>query len=200
MMLSRSLRIVNESDLEHLGTEIMRFEEHNHAMHNGHICGYGRSHRLFNHRWHRDVAAYDNRHRRIYSRQYTYSRQYLTRPSDKCVDLAGTLFAVGRSTFVCKVVRMNTPKLSRYYKGYLVLCAARCSFDLEDNTEFCLSQQAENLKFLVKSDADLRSPQVVVGVSKSYSLLHRPPWLEVQLFILRALTHFRGLRFDTRLR
>lgn len=50
MMLSRSLRIVDEPDLEHLGTEIMRFKEHNHAMHNGHICGYGRSHRLFNHR------------------------------------------------------------------------------------------------------------------------------------------------------
>ncbi|KAK5085051.1 hypothetical protein LTR70_005658 [Exophiala xenobiotica] len=186
-LLFRSLSAMNESDAEHLGTKIMRFAEHSQTMHNGHNCGYGRSHRLFDQR---GLTAYRGAH--------TW-RSYLPRTPDQCVDLAGTLLATGKPAFASMLVSTKAPKLSRYYKGYLMLCAARCSVRLMRDIDI-VGQRAETLRFLVESGADLVSPQVVVGVGKPGSLSPRPPLLEVLLFILRALFNLRGFGLDAPVR
>ena len=171
-VLFGSSRVTKEPDLHHLGTRIMQFAEHNPTLYNGHNCGYGRSHRLL-------------------------SRRSLW----NCVDLAGTLLATGMPTFAGMLMGLNTSKLSRYYKGYLVLCASRHPLGVD--TDFGVSQRAETLRLLVQSGADLVSPQVVVGAAVgdgAGGLLPRPPALEVLLFVLRTIVSSRGFGRDARLR
>lgn len=134
-------------------------------------------------------------HRRLRCLQGAYSHCWVdsSSPDQYILDFAGLAATLGAAEVVRDLL-IGQKCTSRYYRGYLVLCAAR---SIKDHPHYRLSQRIELMCWLISNGADMTEKHVTAPYPRSLAkaLLFRSPLEEcwVSLFtLIQFITTDRG--------